>query len=70
MSTRPDARAYILAEAKKRILTLDGAWGTQLQQAGLTEADFRWPTGARSIYFRDPAGNSLECAEPGLWSIE
>ena len=28
-----------------------------------------WPNGARSIYFRDPAGNSLECAEPGLWSI-
>lgn len=34
------------------------------------EADFRWPNGARSIYFRDPAGNSLECAEPGLWAIE
>jgi len=27
MSTRPDARTYILAESKKRILTLDGAWG-------------------------------------------
>ncbi|HUH50108.1 MAG TPA: glyoxalase/bleomycin resistance/extradiol dioxygenase family protein, partial [Mycoplana sp.] len=26
-------------------------------------------TGARSIYFRDPAGNSLECAEPGLWGL-
>jgi len=24
------------------------------------EADFQWPTGARSIYFRDPAGNCLE----------
>lgn len=34
-----------------------------------TEADFRWPNGARSIYFRDPAGNSLECAEPGLWTL-
>ncbi|MDI7864752.1 VOC family protein [Rhizobiaceae bacterium n13] len=33
------------------------------------EADFRWPNGARSIYFRDPAGNSLECAEPALWNI-
>ncbi|MFT2719394.1 methionine synthase [Deinococcus sp. A31D244] len=32
----------IRAEARKRILILDGAWGTQLQQAGLTEADFRW----------------------------
>ncbi len=33
------------------------------------EADFRWPNGARSIYFRDPAGNSLECAEPALWGL-
>ena len=33
----------ICAEAQERILILDGAWGTQLQQAGLTEADFHWP---------------------------
>ncbi|MWD28039.1 glyoxalase/bleomycin resistance/extradiol dioxygenase family protein [Aquicoccus sp. SCR17] len=32
------------------------------------ESDFHWPNGARSIYFRDPAGNSLEIAEPGLWA--
>lgn len=32
------------------------------------ESDFNWPNGARSIYFRDPAGNSLEIAEPALWS--
>ncbi|WP_199188288.1 methionine synthase [Deinococcus arcticus] len=31
------------AEAHHRILILDGAWGTQLQRAGLTEADFRLP---------------------------
>lgn len=30
------------AEARERILVLDGAWGTMLQRAGLTEADFRW----------------------------
>lgn len=36
----------------------------------LIEADFHWPNGARSIYFRDPAGNSLECAEARLWQIE
>ena len=41
MSTRPDARAYILAESKKRILTLDGAWGTMIQTYGLTDADYR-----------------------------
>ena len=32
------------------------------------EADFRWPgSNARSIYVRDPAGNSIEFAEPRLW---
>ncbi len=34
------------------------------------ESDFHWPGGARSIYFRDPAGNSLECASPSLWNIQ
>lgn len=34
------------------------------------EADHRWPNGARSIYFRDPAGNSVEIAEPKLWGLE
>ena len=33
-------------------------------------ADFQWPNGARSIYFRDPAGNSIEIAEPRLWFDE
>lgn len=43
----------------------------KLDKAGIAvESDFRWPNGARSIYFRDPAGNSLECAEPGLWGLE
>ena len=42
----------------------------RLTAAGISiESDVTWPNGARSIYFRDPAGNSLECAEPGLWSI-
>ena len=47
--TRPDARSYILAESKKRILTLDGAWGTMIQTYGLGDADYRgqrfkdWP---------------------------
>lgn len=44
------------------------AWRARLEAAGYpVEADFRWPTGARSLYFRDPAGNSLEIAEPALW---
>ena len=33
------------------------------------EADFEWPNGGRSIYFRDPSGNSLEFAEPRIWGL-
>ncbi|SIO22325.1 Glyoxalase/Bleomycin resistance protein/Dioxygenase superfamily protein [Rhodovulum sp. ES.010] len=45
------------------------AWRARLDAAGHpVEADFLWPNGARSIYFRDPAGNSLEIAEPALWA--
>ncbi len=42
------------------------AWAARLVAAGVAiEADFRWPNGARSIYVRDPAGNSVECTERG-----
>lgn len=44
------------------------AWRDRLQSHGVEiEAEFDWPNGARSLYFRDPAGNSLEFAEPQLW---
>ena len=43
-------------------------WHDRLIAMGIPiEADFHWPGGARSLYFRDPAGNSLELAEPRLW---
>ncbi len=45
-------------------------WIDRLQRANVRiEADFTWPKGGRSVYFRDPAGNSLELAEPRLWSF-
>lgn len=34
------------------------------------EADFEWPAGGRSIYVRDPAGNSVEFAEPRIWGFQ
>jgi catechol 2,3-dioxygenase-like lactoylglutathione lyase family enzyme len=47
-----------------------GALRSRLESEGIAiEADFRWPNGARSLYFRDPAGNSLECAEAKLWNL-
>lgn len=33
------------------------------------EAEFEWPGGGRSIYFRDPAGNCIEFAEPKIWGF-
>ena len=41
-----------------------------LVRAGVgIEADFESPQGGRSIYFRDPAGNSVEFAEPRIWKL-
>lgn len=46
------------------------AWREALEAAGVAiEADFTWPNGARSLYVRDPAGNSVELAEPRLWGF-
>ncbi len=43
-------------------------WCQKLETAGVViEHELTWENGARSIYFRDPAGNSLEFATPRLW---
>ena len=43
-------------------------WRDRFAAAGIpVEAEFDWPNGARSLYVRDPAGNSVEFAEPKLW---
>lgn len=45
-------------------------WRRNLEAHGVAiEADFEWPGGGRSIYFRDPAGNCLEFAEPRIWGL-
>lgn len=45
-------------------------WVERLAAKGVAiEADFEWPRGGRSIYFRDPAGNCLEFAEPRIWGL-
>lgn len=46
-------------------------WHRHLTSLGIEiESDFEWPQGGRSIYFRDPAGNSLEFAEPRIWGFD
>ncbi len=48
---------------------MDG-WIHHLSNHGVEiESAFEWPQGGRSIYFRDPAGNSLEFAEPRIWGL-
>jgi catechol 2,3-dioxygenase-like lactoylglutathione lyase family enzyme len=44
-------------------------WRHHLTAAGVAiEHEETWDNGARSLYFRDPAGNSLEFATPTLWA--
>lgn len=46
-------------------------WRTWLERRGVAiEQEATWPRGGRSLYFRDPAGNSLELASPRIWGLE
>jgi catechol 2,3-dioxygenase-like lactoylglutathione lyase family enzyme len=43
-------------------------WRARLMSFGvLIEAEVAWPSGGRSLYFRDPARNVVEFAPPTLW---
>ncbi|MFQ5529675.1 MAG: VOC family protein, partial [Gemmatimonadota bacterium] len=45
-------------------------WRSHLATCGVSiESEIEWPEGGRSIYFRDPAGNSVELAPPTLWGF-
>ena len=46
------------------------SWREHLIQRGVViEKEYSWPSGGRSLYFRDPAGNSLEVTTPSTWNI-
>jgi catechol 2,3-dioxygenase-like lactoylglutathione lyase family enzyme len=45
-------------------------WREHLQRHGVAiETEIDWPGGGHSLYFRDPAGNSLEFATPEMWGL-
>jgi catechol 2,3-dioxygenase-like lactoylglutathione lyase family enzyme len=45
-------------------------WRRRLKEHGIAiEKEFAWPRGGRSLYFRDPAGNSVEILTPGVWGL-
>ena len=44
------------------------AWRAHLsEQEVAIEMEVNWEQGGTSLYFRDPAGNSIELAQPTLW---
>ena len=46
------------------------AWRKHLEAHGVpVERLHSWPGGGHSLYFRDPAGNSLELATPTIWGL-
>jgi catechol 2,3-dioxygenase-like lactoylglutathione lyase family enzyme len=50
-----------------RAADLDG-WKARLAASGVAvEKELTWPRGGRSLYLRDPAGNSVELITPGVW---
>lgn len=47
-----------------------GAWRERLLAAGVAiEQEHEWRPGVRSIYVRDPAGNSVELVEGEIWPV-
>jgi catechol 2,3-dioxygenase-like lactoylglutathione lyase family enzyme len=45
-------------------------WRDHLRTRGVEiEQELEWPRGGQSLFFRDPAGNSVELVTPGLWGL-
>lgn len=56
--------AFAVAEAEL------AEWRDRLGAHGVeVETEFAWPDGGHSLYFRDPAGNSIELGTPAIWRI-
>ena len=45
-------------------------WRQHVKDQGVViEKEMQWPSGGKSFYFRDPAGNSVELVTRGLWGL-
>jgi len=45
------------------------AWESRLAELGVRlESKVEWPSGGRSLYFRDPDGHLSELLTPGVWA--
>ena len=61
-ATGPGHVAFSLADGEL------AEWRERLGARGVAiEAEITWPRGGRSIYVRDPAGNSVEIVEGAIW---
>jgi catechol 2,3-dioxygenase-like lactoylglutathione lyase family enzyme len=60
----PGHMAFAVAESQV------AAWGERLAGHGVgIERVIDWPGGGKSLYFRDPSGNSLELVTPRIWGL-
>lgn len=60
----PGHAAFAVTEAEL------AEWRARLTAHGVeVEMEVDWPGGGHSLYFRDPAGNSLELGTPAIWRI-
>ena len=63
-ATGPGHVAFSVPEAELE------RWADHLSRSDVpVEADIDWPRGGRSLYFRDPEGNSLELTSPRIWGL-
>ena len=61
----PGHAAFVMAETEITV------WRQRLIDQNIPiERETTWPSGGFSIYFRDPAGNSIELATPKTWGLD
>jgi len=64
----------LLANSSRGVMKINAdeiaGWKAHLEAKKIAiESEFEWPQGGRSIYIRDPSGNSIEFAEPRIWGL-